>query len=58
VVVVLAPVVLASGHSSRSYASIRGMEEPEGLRRGYFPVLSSVQSMEVVAGNPWKIIME
>jgi hypothetical protein len=34
------------------------MEEPEGLRRGYFPVLSSVQSMEVVAGKPWKSRME
>jgi hypothetical protein len=57
-VVVLAPVVLASGHNSRSYASIRGMEEPKGLRRGYFPVLSSVRSMEALAGNPWKSRME
>jgi hypothetical protein len=57
-VVVLAPVVLVSGHSSWSYESIRGMEEPEGLRRGYLPVLSSVQSMEVMAGEPWKRRME
>jgi hypothetical protein len=30
------------------------MEEPEGLRRGYFPVHSSVWIMEAVTGNPWK----
>jgi hypothetical protein len=30
------------------------MEEPEGLRRGYFLVPSSVQSMEAVARKPWK----
>jgi hypothetical protein len=51
-VVVLVHVVLASSHNSCSYASIRGMEEPEGLRRGYFLVLSLVQSMEAMAGNP------
>jgi hypothetical protein len=31
-----------------------GMEEPNGLRKGYFPGLISVQSMEFMAGKPWK----
>jgi hypothetical protein len=30
-VVVLAPVVLASGHSPRSYASIEGWKNPKNL---------------------------
>jgi hypothetical protein len=57
-VVVLALVVLASGHSPWSYAIIGGMEEPEGLGRGNLPVLSSVRSMETMAGKPWKNRME
>jgi hypothetical protein len=36
----------------------RGMEEPEELGRGYLPALSSVRSMETMAGKLWKRRME
>jgi hypothetical protein len=47
-VVVLAPVVLVSGHSPQSYASREGWKNEE-IGRGYLSALSSVQSMETMA---------
>jgi hypothetical protein len=48
-VVIFAPVVLESGHSTWSYASIAGMKEPEELGRGYLLTLSSFRSMDIMA---------
>jgi hypothetical protein len=58
VVVILAPVFLASSRIPQSYASIGRMKEPEELGRGYLPALSSFYSMEIMAGNIWNRRME
>jgi hypothetical protein len=56
-VVILAPVVLASGHRY-GHMKYRGMKEPEDLGSGYSPALSLFRNMQIVVGKLWKSIME
>jgi hypothetical protein len=57
------PIVLASCHSSRSYASIRGMEEPEGdLEEDIFQFLARFEAwrswLESLGREKWRRIIE